>query len=268
MKVRDIVAGLEGAGILNAKQEALWLASHALGVGSAEILARAEFSGDDERRIDALISRRVSGEPLQYILGEADFYGRDFAVGKGVLIPRHDTETLIEGVKKVFRKDEKFRFLDWGTGSGCIAITILLEFPNAEGCMIEASPEALKYARENLRRYNVEGRAEIGEAVGSFDLIISNPPYIPAGEIPGLMREVRDFEPRSALDGGEDGMKFYREVFELSMMRLRRGGYMILETGDLRQVSEIEGYSGEFEAEGEILDGGNFPRCVILRRRN
>ncbi|MBQ6982911.1 MAG: peptide chain release factor N(5)-glutamine methyltransferase, partial [Synergistaceae bacterium] len=126
MKVRDIIAGLDGAGIVNAKQEALWLASHALGVGSAEILARAEFSGDEERRIDALISRRVSGEPLQYILGEADFYGRDFAVGKGVLIPRHDTETLIEGVKKVFRKDEIFRFLDWGTGSGCIAITILL----------------------------------------------------------------------------------------------------------------------------------------------
>ena len=138
MKVKDIVAGLEGAGIANAKQEALWLASHALGVGSAEIFARAEFSGNDERRIEALISRRISGEPLQYILGEADFYGRDFAVGKGVLIPRHDTETLIEGVKKVFRKDEIFRFLDWGTGSGCIAITILLEFPKSEGCMIDA----------------------------------------------------------------------------------------------------------------------------------
>ena len=263
MKVRDIVAGLEGAGIVNAKQEALWLASHALGVGSAEILARAEFSGDEERRIDALISRRVSGEPLQYILGEADFYGRDFTVGKGVLIPRHDTETLIEGVKKVFRQEERFRFLDWGTGSGCIAITILLEFPKSEGCMIDANPKALKYARENLRRYGVYNRLI---DAGYFDLIISNPPYIPTGEISGLMREVRDFEPHSALDGGIDGMKFYREIFELSITRLRHGGYMILETGDLRQVNEIEGYSGEFEAEGEIFDGGNFPRCVIMRR--
>ena len=267
MKVKDIVAGLEGAGILNAKQEALWLASHALGAGNAEILAKAEFSSDEARRIDALISRRISGEPLQYILGEADFCGRDFAVGTGVLIPRHDTETLIEGVKKVFRKDERFRFLDWGTGSGCIAITILLEFPKSEGCMIDTSPDALKYARENLRRYGVECRAEIEEAAGDFGLIVSNPPYIPSCEIPGLMREVRDFEPNSALDGGEDGMKFYREIFELAMTRLKRGGYMILETGNLRQLKEIEEYSEEFVSEGEIFDGGNFPRCVIMRRR-
>lgn len=273
MRADDIVKRLEHEGIPNSKQEALWITAHALGVNNAEIFARDNFSADEERKIDALISRRViDREPLQYILGEADFYGRDFRVGKGVLIPRADTETLIEGVKRCFDVDDEFYFLDWGTGSGCIAVTILLEFPKSYGYMLDISGEALSYARENLSRYGVNKRAEIiGKVSGvpdPLDLIISNPPYIPSGEIDRLMREVKEHEPHTALDGGADGMKYYREIFCLAAAKLKRGGYIIFETGNLNQVEALKNFycSVEFETVDVIDDGGNFPRCLILRR--
>lgn len=264
MTLNDVAEKLKGAGISNPFQESLWITGHALKVSSAEIFSRDKFSPDEAQKIDALISRRVNHEPLQYILGEADFYGRDFAVGNGVLIPRHDTETLIDGVKSIFATDEAFTFLDWGTGSGCIAVTIMLEFPNSRGVMLDVSHEAMSFARENLRRYGLDERAEFS-VTGNFDLIISNPPYIPSCEIDGLMRDVRDFEPHIALDGGHDGMTFYREILALAMKSLKHGGYIILETGNLAQVKELETCGG-FETVSRIFDTGNFPRCIILRR--
>lgn len=237
--------------------------SYALGLTNAEILARRNFSSEEALKAEEIISRRISGEPLQYIIGEADFYGRDFRVGGGVLIPRRDTETLIEGVKKIFRSDEAFCFADWGTGSGCIAVTILLEFPKSRGSMIEISPDALKYARENARRYGVVERVCESEA---FDVIVSNPPYIPTGEIGGLMREVRDFEPLNALDGGSDGMKCYREVMTFAERTLKRGGCVVLEAGSLKQAEELERLNDDFFVDGKIFDDGNFPRCLIMRR--
>ena len=241
--------------------------SHAIGATHTQLLARDSFTDDEAAKVDAVISRRVSGEPLQYILGVADFYGRDFTVGPGVLIPRHDTETLIEGVKGCFARDEAFRFLDWGTGSGCLAVTILLEFPNASGVAVDVSGEALSYASENAGRWGVCERLELGGHVhGEFALIVSNPPYIPTGEIAGLQREVRDFEPALALDGGPDGMTCYREVYGLAMTRLKHGGYLVLEAGDLGQAGELCGLDG-FTLAGKVLDGGNFPRCIIMRRK-
>ena len=216
--------------------------SHAIGATHTQLLARDSFTDDEAGKIEAVISRRVSGEPLQYILGVADFYGRDFAVGPGVLIPRHDTETLIDGVKKVFAHDEAFRFLDWGTGSGCLAVTILLEFPNASGAAVDVSGEALSYARENAERWGVVDRAEFGDNGGEFALIVSNPPYIPSCEIAGLQREIRDFEPTLALDGGHDGMRYYRELQGLAMMRLKRGGISCLRRGTWDRSGSFAGW--------------------------
>ena len=269
MRLDDISSRLSRAGIANAKQESLWIIGHALNIGSAEIFSGAEFSPDESRKIDALISRRINHEPLQYILGDTDFYGRDFFVGPGVLIPRHDTETLIDGVKRIFARDDSFAFLDWGTGSGCIGATILLEFPNSRGFLLDVSHDALTYARKNINRYGLNGRCEIithkNFDAGQFDLIISNPPYIPSGEIPGLMDDVKNFEPHNALDGGNDGMTFYREIAALALNTLKSGGYIIFETGNLSQVNEIETFGG-FETVSKIFDTGNFPRCIILRR--
>ena len=248
-------------------QEALWLTAFALGLNTSQLLARDSFTPEEEAKIDAVLSRREKGEPLQYIMGEADFLGRDFCVGPGVLIPRADTGTLIEGVKHCVG-DEAFTFLDWGTGSGCIAITILLEFPGAYGYMLENSPKAAEFARINLERYNLTDRAEIRNSADSLSgckILVSNPPYIPSGEIDGLMREVRDYEPRSALDGGIDGLKFYRAI--ISLAEGMGCEFLVLEVGSLNQVEFLRNASQKFAFREEILDLGNFPRCIVLKRR-
>ena len=250
------------------------MTAHALGLSTTQILARKEFSQNEIEKINSLISRREAGEPLQYIMGEADFYGRDFIVGEGVLIPRHDTETLIEGVKKYFAPEQKFSFLDFGTGSGCIAITILLEFKNSFAYMIEKSDKALTFAKKNLERYgftHVKGRCQLIDRevkTSTIDLIISNPPYIPSDEISKLDRTVKDFEPSMALDGGIDGTDFYKMILGFASKILKSNGYIIFEMGNLNQINIIKNFSDDFVFVDEIFDTGNFPRCLILRRRD
>ena len=249
-------------------QEALWLMAYALGLNVAQVLARNSFTPEEEAKIDAVLSRREAGEPLQYIMGEADFLGRDFCVGPGVLIPRADTGTLIEGVRHC-AGDEAFRFVDWGTGSGCIAVSILLEYPEAYGYMVEVSEQAVEFARINLERFGLTQRAEIlssAEGLSDCRVMVSNPPYIPSAEIEGLMREVRDYEPRSALDGGADGLKFYREIVALA-----EGigcEFLVLEVGCLGQVDFLRNASRKFTLREKVLDDGGFPRCSVLKRRD
>lgn len=271
LKVSDYRKRLEDSGIGNAYQESLWLIEHALSLKHSVILARDSFSDDECAKIERVISRRIEGEPLQYIIGETEFYGRDFHIGRGVLIPRHDTETLIEAMKFIAKPDESFSFADWGTGSGCIAITILLEFPNSFAFMIDESDDALTYARMNLKRYNLTHRARIISRLENVNhkcrFIISNPPYIPSNEIDDLMKSVRDYEPRSALDGGHDGMDFYRLILSLSFNVLDDEGYLILETGNIVQVHALESMSDDFIFVREFYDSNDFPRCIVLRRR-
>ena len=250
------------------EQEALWLTGYALGLNTSQVLARESFTPEEEAKIDAVLSRREAGEPLQYIMGVADFWGRDFCVGPGVLIPRHDTEALIEAVMRHVAHDEEFAFVDWGTGSGCIAITLLLEFPNSTAYMLEASKEASCYAARNIARWGVSERAHLTsrpEALAKCRVMVSNPPYIPSGEIEGLMREVRDFEPHIALDGGEDGLVFYGEIFSLA--RRLECELVVLETGSMNQVEFLRRASREFELCDEVMDGGGFPRGLVFRRR-
>ncbi|MCR5346344.1 MAG: peptide chain release factor N(5)-glutamine methyltransferase [Fretibacterium sp.] len=293
-------------------QERRWLACHALGVSSAALLAHPELYGRPE--VQALFRRREAGEPVQYILGEAPFFGRDFHVGPGVLIPRQDTETLITAALELnlsaratrrAPNDEPFTFLDWGTGSGCIAATLLLERPKSRALMVDRSPTALNYARENLERYGLRPdgqptrtdrfaalcRSAVSEgSVGRFPeaevrarliqsgtpedillseeercaLVISNPPYIPGGEIPGLMREVRDHEPREALDGGQDGMDYYRMLFRCSPRWLRPGGFLILEMGSAAQAEAFRASPPPgFGLLREFQDDGGNPRCAV-----
>ena len=250
------------------EQEALWLTGYALGLNTSQLLARESFTPEEEAKIDAVLSRRENGEPLQYIMGIADFWGRDFCVGEGVLIPRHDTEALIEAVMKHIPHDEEFTFVDWGTGSGCIGITLLLEFPHSEGYLLEASAQASRYAQLNLERWGVSERAHLvssPEAPAKCRVLVSNPPYIPSGEIGGLMREVRDFEPHSALDGGEDGMRFYGEIFALAVSL--ECELVVLETGSMNQVESLRTFSQDFELCDEVMDSSGFPRGLVFRRR-
>ena len=242
--------------------KAVWLIAYALGIEHSQVYAHEEFSAEEQAKIDRVFARSEKGEPLQYILGEADFYGRDFRVGPGVLIPRHDTETLIEAVKKHFAQDEAFTFTDWGTGSGCIAATILLEFPKAYAYLVEASDDARNYARMNLERYHLMDRAEFVDGMPMCTLVVANPPYIPSAEIAGLMTCVRDFEPHMALDGGDDGMKFYRQIFAQADCQC-----IILETGNLQQLHALKTIHSNYVYCDELHDDGGFPRCLVFTRR-
>lgn len=248
-------------------QETLWLKAYALGMNTAQILAHPEFSPEQTAKIAQVLARRENGEPLQYIMGEADFFTRDFYVGKGVLIPRHDTETLILAVMKLFPRNKSFTFIDWGTGSGCIAITLLLEFPNSFAYMLENSNNAATFAQKNLHRYGLTHRAELlasTENIPPCQLLISNPPYIPSAEIANLSDDVRYFEPHSALDGGLDGLTFYREIFLLAQQK--SCSFLVLETGSTYQVEYLQSISSDFPCRFQVLDTGNFPRCLVFSR--
>ncbi|MEY8426781.1 peptide chain release factor N(5)-glutamine methyltransferase [Lachnospiraceae bacterium 46-15] len=181
--------------------------------------------------------------PLQYITGEQEFMGIPFLVNHKVLIPRQDTEILVEEVMKTARPGMKL--LDMCTGSGCIAISLVKMVPGLEATASDLSGEALEVARENARRQETEitfVQGNLFEAVkGQFDIIVSNPPYIPAAEIEELMEEVRLFEPRAALDGREDGLYFYQRIIEESPGYMKEGGWLIFEIGCSQgeQVSEL-----------------------------
>lgn len=195
------------------------------------------LSQDELEALRAMIKRRVAREPLQYILGEAHFHRRTFVVRPGVLIPRPETELLVD---EALRRTRPLRALDVGTGSGCIALTVGLERPETEVIGIDVSEEALEVARENQRRLggpNVEFRkvdlfddAAIRD-LGSFDLVISNPPYIPQQEVADLQEEVRNHEPRVAVTDGGSGLAFYERFAELAPQILRDEGELFLELG-------------------------------------
>lgn len=184
-----------------------------------------------------MVKRRAMREPLQYILGETQFYKRTFEVNPAVLIPRPETELLVE---EVLRRGHSLRALDVGTGSGCIGITIALERPESEVVAIDSSAEALEVARHNAERLGARNITfahldffddEGMRALGSFDLVVSNPPYIPAADLGTLEPEVRDHEPHGALTDGGDGYRFFRHFIELAPSLFREESSLFLEIG-------------------------------------
>lgn len=179
------------------------------------------------------LKKRAEHVPLQYIIGETEFMGLKFKVNSNVLIPRQDTETLVEEALKVVAPG--MHVLDLCTGSGCIIVSILHNVPQAEGTATDISKQALLVAKENAKQNGVQvnfERSDLFDAVtGVFDVIVSNPPYIPSGEVPKLMPEVRSFEPMEALDGREDGLYFYRKIVASCPEYLKPGGRILFEIG-------------------------------------
>jgi len=248
---------------------------------------------DEQASIDKILARRRAGEPLQYILGEAFFWGLSFEVGEGVLIPRPDTEFLVEAALKRLPLDAPSIFLDWGTGSGCITIALLTERPKAKAIMAEKNPRSIEWAQKNLKHHGLHERASLWHShelddifcvtekrsldlddifcvakKRSFDIVVSNPPYIPTKDISRLMREVRDHEPRMALDGGEDGMVFYRKLFHFAPALLKNGGALILEIGDAAQAESMRNEKHpDLVLVEEIADFSYIPRCMVWERQ-
>jgi len=221
------------------KQEAEWLLSSLLNCSKSELyLQKNELSEEQCELFQDWISRRIKGEPAQYIAGWTEFYGHRFNVNKSVLIPRSETERLVDVAIDTLQELEKHQIVDIGTGSGCIAISVAAEIPSASVLGLDISPEALVTAEENAfinKLLNVQFLQTdfllFTPSEPVYDGLLMNPPYIPTNEMDTLMKEVRDYEPDLALTDHEDGLTFYRHLADTAQKWVRPGGWLILEVG-------------------------------------
>jgi len=256
------------------------LLAHALGCRKIELYTRFEQIPPDSQRtaFRELVRRAAARAPIAYLVGHKEFYSLDFEVSPAVLIPRPETELLVDKVVEHCRGlgDRPVRLFDMGTGSGCIAVAILSRLPQATAVASDVCPEALALARRNAERHGLAGRLAFIEADGlrlpadirnggGFDVLVSNPPYVAEGEWSSLPPEVREHEPRAALDGGEDGLAFYRRIAAEGHEVLAPGGSIWLELGDgLRDaVNALFCGTGRYEAGGCWREAGHHQDRVV-----
>lgn len=270
---------LKSKGVEAAKLEAEILLAYVLGCPRIELYARyGEQPADAERaKFKELITRRVGGWPVAYLVGSRAFYLLTFDVDPAVLIPRSDTETLVLEALKRLKPLTAPEVLDVGTGSGCIAISLAHQKKDARVTATDVSPDALAVARRNATKCGVADRVTFlqGDLFAAlppgntFDLIASNPPYIAQGEFPSLSPDVRDHEPRIALDGGPDGLAFYRRIASGVSPFLKPGGSLLLEIG-YTQEAAVRGLLAErpeLEVGATLKDMGGHPRVVTAKKR-
>ncbi|MDH4618052.1 peptide chain release factor N(5)-glutamine methyltransferase [Brevibacillus sp. AY1] len=238
------------------------------------------ISPETVQQLAALCERRVHHEPLQYMFGTQEFYGRSFVVRPGVLIPRPETEILVEQVllhaAKLWTDGERLTVADIGTGSGAICITLASERPDWQISTVDISPDATGIARENAERLGVQVRFLQGDLVQPFiqageqlDILVSNPPYIPSSDVDVLDEEVRSYEPRLALDGGQDGLDFYRQLCEALPVILKQKALVAFEIGiyQARDVADLLRLSGVIDEVVVIPDLAGIERVVLGLRK-
>jgi len=269
---------LNWAGVPEARKEARSLLAHVLEVDWSVLITDADKPVADVSlsRFHELVSRRMTGEPAQYITGTQDFYGRRFEVNPDVLIPRPETEGLIEtAVSFVSPTISPFWICDVGTGSGCIAITLLCEKHFAHAIGVDISEAALEVAKRNANAHNVANRVSFIQSDcfdaltrdNTFDLIVSNPPYVSAKVLQGLQREVRDHEPRVALTPGDDGLAIIRRLIKEAPPFLKPGGHLVIEIGFDQSEKIAELLDPEvWELLRIAPDLQQIPRIVVLKR--
>jgi release factor glutamine methyltransferase len=244
---------LDSKGVSNSKLDVLILLSHALLFSKEQIIFNPdlELNPAQQKSFFDLILRRAAREPVSQIIGKREFFGEDFFVSKDVLDPRPDSESLIELVLKNFLKDQKLTILELGVGSGCLIITLLKALKIADGAGVDISDKALEVCKKNAEHHQVHNRLRLMKSdlfsglkpLEKFDLIISNPPYISSSVIENLEPEVRIYEPRTALDGGVDGLDFYRKISAQAKNFLNKNGQIILEIGFDQKEKVIEIFS-------------------------
>ena len=272
---------LKAAGVEACNLEARLLVAHAAGKTPEKLLQDLQLytSPEIEKRVAALGQRRLAGEPVAYITGKWEFYGLELNVSPAVLIPRSDTEVLAEqALERVEDRNAPLRVLDLCTGSGCVGCALGRMLPRARLTLADLSREALSLAKANVRDCGLTGRALCVEAdalaepaaqFGFFDLIVSNPPYIASFEIETLDGSVKDYEPRMALDGGGDGLDFYRSITGKWSGLLRPGGWLLFEIGETQAtaVSELMAQAGLTEI-SVAQDTAGLDRVVYGRTKN
>ena len=271
----EVAAGLAAAGIENARPEAWRLLAAATGRERAALMAGAPetLNAVQRARLAELVRRRRAREPLAYILGEKEFWSLRFEVAPAVLIPRPETETVVEAVlAQVCDRDQPFRLLDLGTGSGCLLLALLSELPRATGLGVDDSAAALAIARRNAERLGLGARAEFrpgrwGAGLRErFDVIVSNPPYVAELDWEALQPEIRQFEPRAALVAGADGLAAYRALAPDCARLLAPGGVCALEIG----LNQGDAVAALLAAQGLVVverrrDLAGIERCLIAR---
>jgi|SRR5688572_27392438 len=274
--LRQAAEALQAAGVPQARREAGSLLSFVTGKDRTFLISHAEDLLDDTSldRFREAVARRAEGEPLQYITGAQDFYGREFRVTPDVLIPRPETELLVEAALAVVAGVSAPMICDVGTGSGCIAVTLLCERSDALAVGVDVSEEALAVAADNARRHGVGSRIELkvsdcfaGLEPAAFDLIVSNPPYVSADALPGLQREVRDHEPLIALSPGADGLSVIRRLLDDGPHFLKPNAHLIMEIGFDQGERVRELINPEMWHLVQIRpDLQSIPRIVVVRR--
>jgi len=275
--ITEGAATLNKAGVEGPRNEANLLLMHVLDRGRTFLLAHddEQLSPNHVDQYRALISRRAGGYPLQYLTGHQEFFQLDFEVTPDVLIPRPETELIVEAGIEILRDRAEPWFADLGTGSGAIAISLLQELPTARAIAVDVSAAALEVAKRNAERHGLIDRlrlikSDLFSAIGSghpFDLIVSNPPYVPASDLDGLQREVRH-EPQAALDGGGDGLAVIRVLLKDAPGFLKARGHLVFEIGFNQHEAVktlIDHSAWELIELRKDLQG--IPRTVILQMR-
>jgi len=268
---------LRAAGVDSPRREARLLLAHALGVTQEDLIAKdiGEPGADALARFETALARRAAREPLAYILGRREFWSLDFAVGPEVLVPRPESEALIEEAFRRFPlRDAPLRVLDLGTGSGCLLLAFLSERPKARGVGADISPAALAIATKNAAALGLDNRSRFVRSdwtkniSGSFDAIFINPPYIAEQELSGLEPEVARYEPRHALEGGKDGLAAYRTISGSLGRHLKPNGWVFLEIGE-GQAPSVTDVLAEtrLKIEGTVYDLTGIPRCLVVGLR-
>jgi release factor glutamine methyltransferase len=267
----------KGAAPSTARLEAQLLLSHVLRCKKVDLIVRFEEipAEADRAAFRELIKRRTDGLPVAYLTGSREFYMLEFEVGPAVLVPRPETETLVAEALQLLKPLAAPTVLDLCSGSGCIGVSIAQQKPESRVTMADVSPDALDVARRNAKKHGVESRMQFRQGdlfaalpPGSrFDAILCNPPYIAPGELATLAPDVREHEPRLALDGGPDGLAFYRRIATDAAKHLNAGGSLLLEIGSTQEaaVRSIFGERPEFELRHVLKDHAGLPRVVVLK---